>query len=107
MWRCNNSINELEFLAENIIIEIIPNFKKDELNLLCGKFGPFKPNRPTKVPLWLALQYKKNRKCRIVPPGWLEFEILANKVEQEKNNENNLQELTFYFFEILLLLFNK
>ncbi len=35
MWRNNHSINELEFLAENVTIEIIPNFKKDEINLLC------------------------------------------------------------------------
>lgn len=35
MWRDEHSIQELEFLAENTLIEIIPNFRKEELKLLC------------------------------------------------------------------------
>ncbi len=39
MWRDTNSINELEFMAENTLIEIIPFFKKDEIDLLCVIFN--------------------------------------------------------------------
>jgi hypothetical protein len=34
MWRDTHTINELEFLAENTNIEIIPFFNKPELNLV-------------------------------------------------------------------------
>ncbi len=104
MWRDTNTLDELEFLSENYLIEIIPFFKRDELNLICGKIGPFKPSKPVKVPLWLAIQFKKNKKCRIIPPIWMNEEFLLDKVDVEKKNEN-LQELPYYFFEICQLLF--
>jgi GINS complex subunit 2 len=106
MWRDTNTISELEFLAETELMEIIPNFKKDEVKLMCGTYGPFKPNKPVKVPLWLAVQFKKNKKCRIVPPIWLDLEFLSGKVELEKGNDS-LQDLPFYFFEIYQILFHK
>ena len=104
MWRDTNTLNELEFLSENYLIEIIPFFKRDELNLICGKIGPFKPSKPVKVPLWLAIQFKKNKKCRIIPPIWMNEDFLKEKVDVEKKNEN-LQELPYYFFEICQILF--
>ncbi len=106
MWRDINSISELEFLSESCLIEIIPNFKSEELKLICGTFGPFKPMKPVKVPVWLAIQLKKNKKCKIIPPIWMDYEFLVNKVELEKDIES-LQELPYYFFEISQILFHK
>jgi len=106
MWRDTNSLSELEFLAETCLIEIIPNFKKDELRLICGTYGPFKPSKPVQVPLWLALQLKKNKKCQLIPPTWMEINFLTQKIEIEKANEI-LQELPYYFFEICQMLFHK
>lgn len=37
-----------------------------------GTFGPFFPNQRAQVPLWLALTLKRQKKCRIVLPDWLE-----------------------------------
>jgi len=34
MWRDDLTIEELEMIAENEIIEIVPNFKKEEINLV-------------------------------------------------------------------------
>lgn len=106
MWRDTHTISELEFLAEANEIEIVPNFKKNELNLICGTYGPFKPNKPVKVPLWLAIQFKKNKKCKVIPPIWLDINFLTMKAEDEKKN-NSLQELPYYFFEICQMLFHK
>lgn len=106
MWRDTNSISELEFLAETSLIEINPNFKKEELKLICGTYGPFRPMKPVLVPLWLAVQFKKNKKCTILPPTWMDKDFLANKAEMEKNNDY-LQELPYYFFEISQILFHK
>lgn len=35
MWRDVFNNSELEFLAENNLIEILPFFKKDQLRLIC------------------------------------------------------------------------
>ena len=53
------------------------------------------------------MQLKKNKKCRIVPPAWLDYDILNNKLEIEKKSDYTLQELNYYFFEISMLLLNK
>lgn len=107
MWRDSFSVQELEFIAENTCIEIIPNFKREKITLISGQYGDFKPNKPVVIPLWLAIQYKKNKKCRVIPPIWMDLKFLREKFELEKKNEAILQELPYYFFEICQILFNK
>lgn len=47
------------------------------INLKCinfhkkGIWGPFKPPSKSKVPLWLALDLKRRKRCSIVTPDWL------------------------------------
>ena len=53
------SMAESEFMAQNQLICVIPKFKNDKITLICGDFGPFKPQKPVDVPIWLALQFKK------------------------------------------------
>ncbi|RZC44648.1 hypothetical protein C5167_037586 [Papaver somniferum] len=57
------SAAEVEFLAEDELVEIIPNMTMDSLNFICGDFGPFFPHIPTEVPIWLAMALKKRGKC--------------------------------------------
>lgn len=37
-----------------------------------GVFGPFEPQVPTEVPLWLAVTLKRRQQCQIQAPDWLE-----------------------------------
>jgi hypothetical protein len=37
-----------------------------------GTYGPFRPQMPTRVPLWLALFLKRRRRCTIITPEWLQ-----------------------------------
>lgn len=61
-----------EFLAQDELITIIPNFKRENpLHLLSGDFGPFEPLTPISVPLWLALTLKKRKNCKIQIPVWM------------------------------------
>jgi GINS complex subunit 2 len=59
------------------------------------------------VPLWLGMQFKKNKKCRIIPPSWLDTQVLIDKLEVEKKSDGTLAELNYYFYEISMLLLNK
>jgi len=64
--------DELTFLAEEDVLEIVPLFSMSRVRLLSGIYGPFEPPKRASVPLWLALSLKRKRKCRIVPPEWLQ-----------------------------------
>jgi len=75
--------SEVEFLAEKELVQIVPNFSQDRIYLIGGDFGPFIPSMPTAVPLWLAVDLKNRRKCRIVPPEWMTLETLEEKKSDE------------------------
>ncbi len=53
--------------------------------MIKGEFGPFRPNKPILVPLWLALYFKNRNKCRIMPPEFLIYENIYNYVQNEKS----------------------
>lgn len=107
MWRDSFSNLELEYLAESTLIYIIPNFRKDQIHLLSGDYGPFKPNKMIQVPLWLAVNYRKNKKCKIMIPSYLETNFLTTKIEQEKESKGTLTQLPNFFFEIAQILFSQ
>ncbi|XP_008371718.1 DNA replication complex GINS protein PSF2-like isoform X2 [Malus domestica] len=87
---------EVEFMAEDEMVEIVPNMRMDPLNMLCGDFGPFHPQMKTQVPLWLAIAMKKRGKCTIQPPEWMSI---------ERDSQAAFQVLPFHYVEISSLLF--
>eukprot|EP01084_Bolivina_argentea_P104885 187782_1 len=97
---------ENEFLAENELIEIVPNFSCPKRHFIQGSFGPFQPNRIIRIPLWLAVTLKKSKKCRIKLPDWMQENELKNILQQEKENETFYNGLPFYFREISKILFD-
>lgn len=79
--------DEIEFVGEKEIIGIVPKFSsKHPVHLVSGDFGPFRAGFPLHVPLWLAIHLRKQGKCHIVPPHWMDVDILTEKKEQEKND---------------------
>jgi GINS complex subunit 2 len=129
--------------AEDSKITIIPKFKYDTLKFISvskiylhrisrfplsllqqGDFGPFRPQTPVDVPLWLAVTLKKRQKCQIQQPEWMDLgnlcgsktvtlflttcalvEYLGAKLENEKSNDE-FEDLPFHFLEIVSVLFN-
>ncbi|XP_075240514.1 DNA replication complex GINS protein PSF2-like [Convolutriloba macropyga] len=74
---------ELEFLAEDSLITVVPKLNQEQLFLIVGDFGPFVAGLPCEVPLWLAVHLSKKRLCEIRPPAWLTTEKLAEWKQQE------------------------
>lgn len=99
------SAAELEFLAEDEMVEVVPNMRMETLNLICGDFGPFHPQIAIQVPLWLAVALKKRGKCTIKPPEWMSVENLTEVLEAERDFET-FQPLPFHYVEISRLLFD-
>lgn len=77
-----------DFLAEDELIEIVPNFKhNDILNLINGDFGPFMPGIPTNVPMWMALNLFRQQKCKITLPPWI---LELDKLNEEQAHSTSL-----------------
>ncbi|KAL4561292.1 hypothetical protein LXL04_033456 [Taraxacum kok-saghyz] len=100
------SAAELEFLAEDETIEIVPNLRMERLSLICGDFGPFRPQIATQVPIWLAVALKKRGKCTIRPPDWMSVEKLTQVLEAERDSASSFEALPFHYVEISRLLFD-
>eukprot|EP01147_Barroeca_monosierra_P004853 gene4853-8686_t len=62
---------EVEYIAEDTAIKITPNFQAGVFLFLREKVGPFRPQRPMQVPLWLAITLRRRGKCAIHIPEWL------------------------------------
>ncbi|CAI0411972.1 unnamed protein product [Linum tenue] len=95
--------DEVEFMAEDELVEIVPNLRMDSLNFICGDYGPFYPQIAIQVPLWLALALKKRGKCTIRPPQWMSIDNLTQVLEGERES-HAFQSLPFHYVEISRLL---
>lgn len=76
--------DEVEFLAEKEQISIVPMFSHTIIHLISGDVGPFRASLPVKVPLWLGINLKQQRKCKIYPPDWMNVDVLETIKEEEK-----------------------
>lgn len=77
---------EVEFIGEDTTIGVIPNFSFEPIHLISGTIGPFRAGLCVHVPLWLAIHLRKQQKCRIVPPEWMDMETLEDIKEEEKRS---------------------
>lgn len=102
------STNQVEFMAENELILIRPNFEikenKGYMNCISGDFGPFNPLMNVSVPLWLALALKKMAKCRILQPAWLSVQFLSAKLSKEKEGDA-FEQMPYHYMELASLVF--
>ncbi|KAJ1986505.1 DNA replication protein psf2 [Dimargaris cristalligena] len=96
----NVALPELEFLAEDTLISIIPTHRMDTLHFISGSYGPFKPPNRIEVPLWLARLLKKKRRCHIQPPAWLDVTYLQRKYDEEQRQPDRFSGLPFAYMEI-------
>ena len=78
--------DEIEFVGENVLVTIIPNFNMNTIHLIAGDMGPFRASIPIKVPLWIAIHLKLQQRCLILPQDWMTLEKLEDIKELEKRN---------------------
>lgn len=92
---------DAELEAEEETVEVLPSFEGPAMELLSGEVGPFRPQVPTRVPLWLAMQLRKKGKCRVVPPAWLEAGSLDEMLEREREvGQRAFGEVPFRYLEV-------
>ncbi|KAJ3562952.1 hypothetical protein NP233_g9258 [Leucocoprinus birnbaumii] len=90
---------ELELIATQQLIEIVPLIAMERTVFISGVYGPLRPPNKAKVPLWIAINLKQKRKCHIVAPSWLTVEYLQERLALETSNPA-FSELPFRYMEI-------
>ena len=76
------------FLAGDTTLTVIPTFNyRQPLNLISRPtgVGPFHAGVETAVPLWLATHLRRRNLCRLVPPSWLDVEVLRSVLKHERD----------------------
>ncbi|GAU91174.1 hypothetical protein RvY_03482 [Ramazzottius varieornatus] len=91
---------ELEFLAEETMVTIIPSARYPLFYMLGGDVGPMEPSIPVPVPLWLAVHMRQRKQCRLVVPDWLAVEPLLKLKEDENNSPVFTSMPTKHYIEI-------
>lgn len=98
--RAFNNYHLSAFTAMEVPATVVPRFSMDRVDCLGGSYGPFAPNYPVEVPLWLALYLRQTDTCAIQPPDYLRVEYLRDVIERERTNDQGFESLPFYFYEI-------
>lgn len=90
---------ELEMIASQQLITVLPSISMDKTVFISGTYGPLVPMRRCQLPLWMAINLKRKRKCRIIPPDWLTIESLQSHLTNE-TTQPEFSDLPFRFAEI-------
>lgn len=98
---------ELAFIAENAMVEIIPRQRLQNVRLISGNVHDLIPPRRARVPLWLALVLKKQRRVNIIPPRWMNADSLSESVRNEEEHPNEFAVLPFAWLELSDLLLDR
>nr|CDS32363.1 dna replication complex gins protein psf2 [Hymenolepis microstoma] len=95
---------ELEFIAEDELITIVPRVRMEAVDLLDSQVGPFQPNVPVDVPYWIAFFLRQQQKCRIMPPSWFSLTRLTEFKEAEDNDTGCTTPPHPHYAELAILL---
>ncbi|THH13644.1 hypothetical protein EW146_g6605 [Bondarzewia mesenterica] len=85
---------ELELIASEQLVEIIPLITMERTAFISGAYGPLRPPSKCKVPIWMATNLKLKKKCHIVAPEWLNvgMERLLAGTLAGRNNAAGVQQ---------------
>lgn len=119
---------EIQFLVENELVKILPRIttrrKKQNNGRSQQENGSLSLNwelisadghnvnnmiamRPTELPLWMALFLKEQKKCNMIPPGWLTASKLEKFLEFEIANPMKFSALPWHWLVVSKIYFSK
>jgi len=99
----SRSLAASTFLANDEHITIVPSFNLPQpIELISGKVGPFRAGMDVSVPLWLGTMLRRRKLAKIIPPTWLDQDVLKNvlRFERDPNEASFSPDLPFRHAEI-------
>ncbi|KAI6047510.1 DNA replication complex GINS protein PSF2 [Pisolithus marmoratus] len=91
--------HELELIASEQLVEILPLITMEKTAFISGAYGPLRPPAKCRIPLWMAMNLKVKKKCHIIPPDWLNIEFLQERLSRETSYPE-FSQMPFRFTEI-------
>ncbi|KAL3798300.1 hypothetical protein ACHAW5_010637 [Stephanodiscus triporus] len=91
------------FLAGDEPVAVIPSFSLPEpLELTSGTVGPFRAGMDAVVPLWLATTLRRRKLAKIVPPSWMDVDVLREvlRFERDRREASFSPDLPFRHAEV-------
>ncbi|ODQ78023.1 hypothetical protein BABINDRAFT_40513 [Babjeviella inositovora NRRL Y-12698] len=98
---------EINFLAENELITILPRVSMKSVELIGTNLPNLNAMRRQEIPLWLALILKAQDKCQIIPPIWLNVAYLKARYDEELEFPNRFSSLPWHWLELSKMLLTK
>ncbi|CCW69210.1 unnamed protein product [Phytomonas sp. Hart1] len=95
-----NDYHFSSYAATDTFVTVVPRFSMGRVPCIGGHYGPFSPNSPVEIPLWLALHLRQTDTCTITLPSYLRVGELSNVVARERISDNAFEPIPFHFFEI-------
>lgn len=95
---------EIAFLAEEELVDILPRYSMNKLELIGRDLSKLKPLQKTEVPLWMAVILKRQNKCSIMIPSWLSMPYLKTKYTEEQKVKNKVTSLPWHWIPISKIL---
>ncbi|ODV57859.1 DNA replication protein PSF2 [Ascoidea rubescens DSM 1968] len=91
--------SEINFLAENELVDVLPKTSMDSLPLIGTNLPKLRINQKVSIPIWLAIILKKQNKINLIPPNWLSINYLKQKYEEELKNKDKFSEMPWFWLE--------
>lgn len=101
------STEEINFLAEQEPLTILPRYTMSGTRLIGAKLPDLKALQREQVPAWLALVLKKQNKCNVVIPSWLGVTFLKQRYDEEISQPNQFSALPWHWLPLSKLLLDK
>lgn len=98
------SAREVAFLAEQEPIYILPRHSMNGIELIGPNLKKLKALQKTEVSLWLAVLLKKQGKCNIVIPDWLNVPNLKQKYKEEQKTKDRVSQMPWHWIPIAKIL---
>ncbi|ODV98531.1 hypothetical protein PACTADRAFT_24940, partial [Pachysolen tannophilus NRRL Y-2460] len=99
--------SEINFIAENEPIKILPRYTMEGFQLIGTRLPPLKAMKREEIPLWLALILKSQDRCNIITPDWLTVKNLHKAYEEEVEFPTKFSNLPWHWIEISKMLLDK
>ncbi|ODV80936.1 DNA replication complex GINS protein PSF2 [Suhomyces tanzawaensis NRRL Y-17324] len=103
----NLTPSEINFMAENELITILPRYSMNKIELIGTKVPALRAMRREEIPLWIAVVLKSQDKCSIVPPSWLNLTYLKEKYDEEIRKPLRFSDLPPNWLEVSKILLAK
>ncbi|ESX01078.1 DNA replication complex GINS protein PSF2 [Ogataea parapolymorpha DL-1] len=99
-YQQNFSPQEINFLAEQELVTVIPRYSMNGAQLIGAKMPKLRALNREQIPLWLATLLKKQEKCNIVVPEWLSVEYLRVRYDEEIKYPSKFSNLPWHWLPI-------